>query len=297
MANNAHKESTFWPSLIGFSAIFMWAFLALFTAASGKVPPFQLTAICFAIGGTIGFIHLIIKGKLAILANQPWQSWLLGVSGLFGYHFFYFFALRHAPEIEASLIAFLWPLFIVLGSTFLPNERLRIQHIIGAILGFLGAAIILTDGFKADLSHIWQSEYAIGFMAALLCAFIWSSYSLLSRRQNNVPSELVTGFCLASAILSLICHLAFEQTQWPQSSFEWLATLALGCFPVGLAFFCWDFAVKKGNIQLLGVASYFSPLISTLVLIITGYGLFNYSILMACICIVFGAIIASVKNN
>jgi drug/metabolite transporter (DMT)-like permease len=295
MPDRTPKKNTFWPSLIGFSAIFMWAFLALFTAASGNVPPFQLTGICFAIGGTIGLIHLIIKGKLSLLAKQPWQSWLLGVSGLFGYHFFYFFALRHAPEIEASLIAFLWPLFIVLGSTLLPNERLRVQHIIGALLGFLGAAIILTDGFEADLSHVWQSQYAIGFMAALLCAFIWSSYSLLSRRQHDVPSELVTGFCLVSAALSMVCHLAFEQTQWPITSLEWLATLALGFFPVGLAFFCWDYAVKKGNIQLLGVASYFSPLISTLVLILAGFGTFDFSILMACICIVLGAFIASIK--
>ena len=34
-------------TVIGFSAVVMWALLALFTGASGKVPPFQLAAMAF----------------------------------------------------------------------------------------------------------------------------------------------------------------------------------------------------------------------------------------------------------
>ncbi len=41
-------------TLIGFSAVAMWALLALLTDASGTMPPFQLSAITFAMGTCVG---------------------------------------------------------------------------------------------------------------------------------------------------------------------------------------------------------------------------------------------------
>jgi drug/metabolite transporter (DMT)-like permease len=87
-------------TLIGFCAVLMWALLALITAASGRVPPFQLTAMAFAIGGAAGIAWIAAGGRWNDL-RQPWQASLLGVGGLFGYHFFYFTALRNAPAVEA----------------------------------------------------------------------------------------------------------------------------------------------------------------------------------------------------
>ena len=121
-------------TIIGFSAVLMWSLLALLTAASGSVPPFQLTAMAFAIGGLLGLIWLAGRGGWRDL-RQPAAAWVLGVGGLFGYHFFYFTALRNAPPIDASLIAYLWPLLIVVLSAFLPGERLRWFHLAGAALG------------------------------------------------------------------------------------------------------------------------------------------------------------------
>jgi drug/metabolite transporter (DMT)-like permease len=46
--------------------------------------------------------------------------------------------------------------------------------------------------------------------------------------------------------------------------------LALGIGPVGAAFFTWDIGMKRGDIQLLGVASYAAPLLSTLALVAAG---------------------------
>ena len=71
---------------------------------------------------------------------------MIGIAGLFGYHFFYFTALRNAPAVEASLIAYLWPLFIVLGSALMPGERLRWNHVAGALLGLAGTVLIVTKG-------------------------------------------------------------------------------------------------------------------------------------------------------
>ncbi|VAW18989.1 Permease of the drug/metabolite transporter (DMT) superfamily [hydrothermal vent metagenome] len=273
----------------GFSAVALWALLALFTAASGRVPPFQLTAMTFLIGGIIGLVWVARSGTGMAVFRQPWPVWALGVGGLFGYHFFYFTALRNAPPVEAGLIAYLWPLLIVLLSAFLPQERLRIHHIGGGVLGLAGAGLIVTGG---EALHI-DPVYAFGYGAALICAFVWSGYSVLSRRFAKVPTQIVAGFCLATAGLSAIAHLALERTVWPGDAGEWLAVVALGVGPVGLAFYTWDIGVKHGDIQVLGAVSYAAPLLSTAVLIGFGYSPLTWTVAAAAVLITSGAVLAS----
>ena len=147
----------------------MWSFLALLTVASGKMQPFQLLAICFAIGSIPGIVVLVLRPERLRLLRQPAKVWVTGIVGLFGYHFLYFTALRHAPAVEAGLIAYLWPLLIVVGSALLPGERLRWYHIIGALMGLAGTVLIVgRNGFH------FEGAYAVGYGAALLCAFTWS---------------------------------------------------------------------------------------------------------------------------
>ncbi|WP_245308680.1 EamA family transporter [Aurantimonas sp. 22II-16-19i] len=267
----------------------MWALLALLTALSGNVPPFQLAAMSFAIASAIGLVMLQVRGVgFAVFRQRP-AVWLVGVAGLFGYHALYFAALRNAPAAEASLIAYLWPLLIVLGSASLPGERLRWFHILGAVLGLCGAALIVTRGGAVSL----DPRFALGYGLALLCALTWSSYSLLSRRFGEVPSDVVTGFCLATAVLSLLCHLAFETTVWPQGGGEWTAVVLLGLMPVGGAFYVWDYGVKRGDIQVIGAASYAAPLLSTLVLVLAGKAEMRLELAAAALLITAGAGLAA----
>ncbi|KAA3516927.1 EamA family transporter [Agrobacterium vitis] len=275
-------------TLIGFSAILMWSFLALFTAASGTMPPFQLSAVCFAIGSLPGIATFIVRPERLKLLKQPAKVWVVGIAGLFGYHFLYFTALRNAPAVEAGLIAYLWPLLIVFGSALLPGEKLRWYHMAGAIAGLCGTVLIIG---KNGLS--FDPAYAMGYGAALLCALTWSSYSLVTRRFDAVSTDVVTGFCLATALLSLVCHLWLETSVWPDSASQWLAVAGLGLLPVGAAFYAWDYGVKNGDIQILGAASYAAPLLSTLVLLVFGFGEANLRILGACVLITGGAALAA----
>ncbi|MBN9251974.1 MAG: hypothetical protein BGO03_15025 [Mesorhizobium sp. 61-13] len=276
-------------TLIGFSAVAMWALLALLTDASGQVPPFLLSAITFTIGTGVGLVARLLMPKPANSGKIPLQVWVIGIAGLFGYHFFYFTALRNAPAVEASLIAYMWPLLIVLGSALMPGEKLAWNHIVGALLGLAGTFLIVTKG--AGLA--FDARYAFGYAMAAVCAVLWSSYSLLSRRFPSVPTTIVTWFCAATAILSLACHFALEQTVLPASTGQWLAVLGLGLMPVGAAFYAWDIGVKRGNIQVLGAASYAAPLLSTLVLIVAGFAEPSLRILAACLLITGGAVLAA----
>ncbi len=278
-------------TLIGGIAVLLWALLALFTTWAKGIPTFQLLTLSFSIAFFSGLIVLARKGKesLSKLKQRP-LVWIISVGGLFGYHFLYFLALHNAPPVEASLIAYLWPLLIVFFSALLPGERLYWFHIAGTLLGLAGAVLIVTKGQSLSLN----AEHTTGYLAAIACALTWSGYSVLNRKFSHVPSEAVTGFCGATALLGLACHLFIESWVTPDLT-QSIAIIALGIGPVGLAFFVWDYGTKHGDIQVLGAISYAAPLLSTLVLISAGLAEASWIIAIACLLIIGGALTASAK--
>src|SRR4051794_1743591 len=232
-------------TLIGLAAVLIWSFLSLLTVASGEVPPFQLASMAFAIGGALGVVPLV-RGNIKVL-RQPVAVWALGIVGLFGYHAFYFLALRLAPPAEAQLVNYLWPILIVLLSALLPGEHLRLHHLAGALIALAGTVLLF-----AARGITFAQDYLPGFAAAFVAAFTWAIYSVASRRFAAVPTDAVAGFCLATSALATVCHVLFEQTHWPQTPGQWLAVAGLGIGPVGAAFYAWDIGMKRGDIRVLG---------------------------------------------
>lgn len=286
------------PTLIGGVAILMWAALAVLTAQTGEVPPFLLVALSFTLAFVIGVAFWLFEARHEARKNfvacvvsclkLPIRVWVLGVLGLFGYHLFYFVALRNAPPVEASLIAYLWPLLIVVFSALLPGEKLRWWHLVGTAVGLLGTFILITGG---EVS--FKSEFALGYAAAAVCALTWSCYSVLSRIVRQVPTSAIGGFCGVTALFSYCAHFALETTVWPAGYGEWFAVIGLGLGPVGAAFYFWDHGVKHGDIRILGASSYLSPLISTVILIVVGIAEATWQVGIACLMITGGAALAA----
>ena len=274
---------------LGTGAILLWATLASLTALRGPIPPFETTAIAFLIGGSTVLLAALLRGRSAML-RPTWGSFALGIYGLFAYHALYFAALTLAPPAEASLITSLWALLTVLFSGLLPNHRLRPQHVVGALLGFAAAAILVHDKLGAEHP---AAGARLGFALAFACAFVWSSYSVASRLLASVPSESIAVPCLATAVLAGLCSLAFEQWVAPPGPGSWAALAGLGLGPLGAAFVLWDIGMKKGNVPLLGVLSYAALILSTALLVALGLAAANWSLGLACALMVAAAFIAT----
>jgi drug/metabolite transporter (DMT)-like permease len=276
-------------TLIGLTAILMWSLLAVLTVATGKIPAFQLAAMTFAIGALAGSLTWIGRPEAIGALRQPPIAWIVGVGGLFGYHALYFLALRLAPPAEAGLLNYLWPLLIVLFSSLLPGERLSLHHIIGALLGLAGTVLL----FAGNARDGFAPGQIPGLAAAFVAAFVWAGYSVLSRRLKSVPTDAVAGFCLATALLAAAVHGMVEVTIWPETTAQWLAIVVLGVGPVGAAFYAWDIGMKRGDIRVLGAASYATPLLSTGFLIMAGYAKSGASLAIAAVLIAGGGLIAA----
>jgi drug/metabolite transporter (DMT)-like permease len=268
-------------NLLALATIALWSTLALLSTRLTAVPPFLLVGVTLCIGGLCG----LPRWKDWQLS---WRALLLGCYGLFGYHLCLFVGLRYAPTLQANLINYLWPLLIVLLSpVILPGMRLGAAQLAGGALGLLGCCLVLLGGKDLSLS----AGYLPGYGLAALAALIWSSYSLLARRAA-FPTGAVGGFCLAAGLLSLLVHAMAEPSYWPsRAEYGWLLVLGIG--PMGLAFYSWDAALKRGDPRSIGTLAYLTPLASTALLALFGGGRLDWRAVGALVLILGGAWLGS----
>jgi len=275
-------------TLCGLLAILMWGALALLGLNTKALPPFQLLFMCFLLSGSIMFCKRLVSGQA--IFNKPTLStsqWLMGITGLFGFHFCYFMALKVAPAIEVSLISYLWPVLLALA---LSSKANFVRTTVGGLLGFFGVSLVITGGAEFGL----HSQYTKGYLLAFSCALIWTTYSwFLTRSKSNVDD--VGWLSFAIALLSLVAHSLLEVGEWQLDLEQWLGVLLLGLGPVGGAFYLWEFGLKKGNSKLLASLSFAAPLVSAALLTAAGLITWSANLLVAIVLILFGAIVANKK--
>ena len=244
--------------LLALGAIVLWASLAMLGVRLAHLPPFWLTGVALLMGSVIA---LPLSRFDLSQWRIPLRTLALGVYGLFGFHFLLFIALRHAPPVQANLVNYLWPLgMVVLAPLFLPGMRLRLRQVLAALLGFAGAALAIVGGQSIEGGLAW------GYAPALASALVWASYSLLTQRVPPFPTSAIGLFAMVSGALSLLCHALLEPAaQVNARDWPWLVLMGLG--PLGAAFYLWDAALKRGNAQQIGLLSFLTPLLSTLILL------------------------------
>jgi drug/metabolite transporter (DMT)-like permease len=114
----------------------------------------------------------------------------------------------------------------------------------------------------------------------------------MTKRLPHFPTAFVGVFGFASGCLSLIAHLLLEQPVSP-SAFEWALLVVMGLGPLGGAFYLWDYAIKNGDPQRIGLLSFLTPLLSTtLLLLVTGKAL-TLQLLLAGVLIVGAALLGN----
>lgn len=276
-------------SLIGAVGIVLWATETVLVTVTTAIPPLQTVALAFMFAAAMSPAVWIVTDSHPFEAfRQPASVWALTVGALVGYHSCIYYATQQAPPAAAALLQSTTPLMIVVASAFLPGERLRWWHVVGAMLGFVGVVLLIdTGGGSGDTISAIFYLCVIGVAAAL-----WGLYSVLTRLLPDVPSSVLGLFYAASAVLTFAAHLSLEN--WVQPSYmEWMAIAALGIFPMGLAIYCWDYGLKKGDMQALGAFSYVEPFIgAVIVAVFTGVAL-NSTLLWSGVLVVAGAVIAS----
>ena len=274
--------------LAALGAVVLWASLATLGLFLAHLPPLLLTGLGLLIGSLIALPLTRFRLKRMLV---PGKVLILGVYGLFGYHVALFSAIQNAPAVQANLVNYLWPLLIVvLAPLIVPGSKLTWKLILAAIAGFVGAALAILSG--AQLT----GGLEIGYLYGLIAALIWSTYSLGTKRIGTFPTAAVGLFGLVAGSLSLIAHLLFEPAA-AISGTDWVWLILLGLGPLGASFFLWDYALKNGNAQRVGLIAFFTPLLSTTMLILASGSQLTPLLMISAVLIIGAATIGGRVNN
>jgi drug/metabolite transporter (DMT)-like permease len=270
--------------LLALAAIALWGTLAPLGVRLAHIPPFLLTGIGLLVGSVIA---LPLAHFRLSQFKVPLPTLVVGIYGLFGFHFLLFMALRNAPAVEANLINYLWPLgMVVMAPLFLKGVALHARHIVAALVGFAGAAIAILG--RGGSAHAVEGFHS-GYLMALASALVWASYSLLTRRLPAFPTAAVGGFAAVSGVLSLVCHGLLEPAI-ALTTQDWMLLCVLGLGPLGGAFFLWDAAIKLGDTRRIGLLAFATPILSTVLLLITTGQALQWNVAIAATLVVGAAL-------
>ena len=254
------------PYLCGAGAIACWASLA---SAIGE----SLRALA---PETVLFWGLLVAGLALAAADAlrgrrpvlPWPGWRVaayGVYGIWGYHTLLVLSLAAAPPVEANVLNYTWTLWIVLLGALLPGHHFTARMTLAGLLGFAGVALVI-GGERWSAGGLHAGAGALpGYGLALAAALCWSTFTVFMRRVVPAGEAQMALFCLLAAGAAL----AFLWLRGAPLAVPWRAVpvlLYLGLVPLGLSFVLWERAAQGAQMQVLGLMSFATPPLSTLLL-------------------------------
>ena len=285
MLLNQTKKAT----LIGYSGLLMWSCYALLVSAMKGVPTFEMLGIIFLCGFVAIAARLTIRGEWYKI-KQPLIVWIVGVAGILGNDFTTIAAFKAAPPVQVELINYLWPMMVVLFASFLPGERFTTKHFLSAFIGLYGAYVLMTHNHGLAGFH-WN--YLWGYTLAFFGGVIWALYCLISRYHNKTPLDMLGMYFGIGAVVSFVCHWQYEASVLPSIG-QGVILGIMALTTSGLAYFCWDFGCKKGNVKLLSILTYGNPILSAILLILFTKAEYSNYLAIAALLVVLASIISTV---
>ncbi len=223
-----------------FLAMFFWG--SNFNAASalaGSVPPLTAGAERFAIAALVFLLMRLWRRPESVLSGKAKLQLVgLGILGVFGFNFAFFYGLQTTSALNGALIMATSPLVTTLLAAVLIGGVVGLQHWFGAVLGFCGVALVIFGGGGHQLHLAIGDLYMIG---ACLC---WSLYTVCCKKYaGNVPALQLSRWSIgAGAVSLLIAALWMEQplTFLPHLDIQFhLILLYMGLFGSVLAYIFW----------------------------------------------------------
>jgi drug/metabolite transporter (DMT)-like permease len=274
-------------TLSGLLAIFVWSLSPLFISYTTALPLFLVTALILGFAFlTFVFRWIVTRAPIAAYVDQPLRVWILGFYGVTLYGALFISGLKLAPIAEANLCNYIWPPVVVIFAAFLDHRGLRWFHVCGTGLSILGL-IVLT---RARTPGGFALHLRLGHVLAFAGGIVWGTYSVLAKRLPQVDSNVTGVYCGMGSVVLLAISLASEK--WPTLTFANLWPV-LVCGAIShTGYYFWDIAMKRGDTLLVGAASFLTPIVSTLWLLLFGRASFTGSLWLAILLVPAGGALA-----
>ncbi|MCB1532096.1 MAG: EamA family transporter [Alphaproteobacteria bacterium] len=274
------------PNLAGFLALIIFSVGTLLIALSRSVPTFELLFITFLLGSLSVTLAQKLRGyDVRESWRQSTANFFFVTFGIGLYSFLLVPAFQRAPAFEANILNYLWPLLLVIFSSFVKKTLPKPLQIGGLLCGALGMVFV----FMPEADQNIFNTFNLGHILAIGAAVVWALYSAMAQTKTY-PVGLTAPVMAFCAFLALCLHLAFEHFVWPGFEVA-IAVILLGLGRVSFAL--WDYGVKNGDHVLLSSLSYFVPLLSVLLFIIFGFKPATANVAIGGAFVVLGCVLAN----
>lgn len=270
-------------------AVFLWSAAPLLAEHARGLAPLPLAAFTLLAGALATLPlsrrrptgHLSVHWRLAIWIGLP----LLTTGAVSSY----FIGMRLAPASDAALITYTWPVLFILLSQWLTFGRVRFASVLGAMIAFSGAALLMAP----EAGNSGEGSLA-GYGFAALAAVCWALYSWLCQATPVSLSPLMPRILLIASVITAAAFLPFAEGHiaLPDNT-TLLAGLAIGLGPFGIAMVAWDKALRIGRASVVGSLAYGVPVLAAAFLVLAGMSVLDWRLPIAGALVVGGCLQAS----
>ncbi|RWE75738.1 DMT family transporter [Mesorhizobium sp.] len=265
-------------------AVLFWATWPTLATLASPAPPFLVFGLAAAVGFVAALFMAFMRGRTASFVATPFRTVLLVSVGLLVNNVLYLFAMPRIGPAEANVVAYLWPVMLVLIMAWKRRERLGPSRLGSIVLGFVGAVVAIGPSFALGFD-------LFGVFLAFLSGLTFAIYAAV--RSDGREAEDVIGPSMGLlAVLALALHFGFE-APISLSPSQLLAIAAIGIVPLTLSNALWDRATRTGHTALISAIAYATPLAALSLLALLGVGDVSYGVAAGAVLIVIGALGAS----
>jgi drug/metabolite transporter (DMT)-like permease len=214
----------------------------------------------------LGLLALLLVHPHRLKGTTVRQEVTFAAAGLCGICLYYLLeniALTYTQASNVGVIISVAPFFTAILTHLVEKsgEKLRANFFLGFVVAMVGIFLISFNGSKLELNPM-------GDILALLAAFVWACYSVLTRKISGFgyPTVLTTRRVFCYGILFMLPALFLFDFRLELNRFASLVYLFnliyLGLGASALCFVTWNFAVKALGAVKTSIYIYMVPVIT-----------------------------------
>lgn len=249
---------------LGLSSILIWASLVgIVKLVTEVLSAVQGVALIY----TFSTVFIVAVTGLPQVSKMS-KTYLLGCGALFvAYEILFLVSIALSQNRDQvmviAMINYLWPPLMIVFSIIAKQLNYHWCVGIGFLLAILGLLLVVNpDILNPDRLNLILEQNPIAYIFAFVGAFLWPIYSILTKKyaqgQNGIPL-----FFMVSVILLWLVHSVLNEPFILPSLQLWLAVAVLGGL-IGIAYSNWNQSMQFGNMKILILATYFMPILSTI---------------------------------
>lgn len=232
-----------------------------------EFPPMSLAFLRFALASLFLAPFFIAQSKKVKIDKKDLPKLIaVGILIITLNISFFFEGIKRTTAINASVLTLTAPILSALLGWWFLKEKIFFINLIGVILGFLGALIII--GLPQLITGNFSPQTTIGNVLIILASISWVVGAIVSKPLlNKYPTLIITAIAFMVGTLTFFIPAGFEYVQNP----GWVNQVTiLGLLGVAFmtllssisAYFLFEWGLSKTSVYLADLFHYIEPFIA-----------------------------------